>query len=83
VEEIKRTLAPVPGGARGGGFQIEYKLKGFVFECEDKETGIKFEMEICKIKGTDGWNGVRLKRMRGDLWLYKDLCQKILAKAKL
>lgn len=54
-----------------------------MFDCEDRDSAVKFEIEVCRIKGTEGWNGVRLKRMKGDLWIYKDLCQKLLARMKL
>jgi MAP/microtubule affinity-regulating kinase len=63
-------------------FKMEYKLKGHVFKCSYPMKRLKFQLEICKIKNLD-LTGVKLRRVKGDLWVYKEHCQRLMAKLKL
>jgi len=58
---------------------VTYKLKGYSFHCTYPAQKLKFHMEVCRIKNLD-LNGIKLKRIKGDLWVYKDICQKLLTK---
>jgi len=80
MEEIKRVLDIET--ADGGDFKIEYKLKGHIFKCAYKTRKLKFQLEICRIKNLD-LTGVKLKRVKGDLWVYKEYCQRLMAKMRL
>ena len=56
----------------------------FDFSEEDKSyanSPIKFEMEICKLGS--GLHGLKLKRLEGDAWLYKDFCKSLISDMKL
>eukprot|EP01113_Clastostelium_recurvatum_P019848 TRINITY_DN234_c0_g1_i2.p1 TRINITY_DN234_c0_g1~~TRINITY_DN234_c0_g1_i2.p1 ORF type:complete len:783 (-),score=171.75 TRINITY_DN234_c0_g1_i2:67-2415(-) len=49
----------------------------------ENEAGvIKFEIEICKITGLDV-RGVKLKRLYGDMWRYRDFTTTLVANMKL
>ncbi|KAJ3415109.1 Map microtubule affinity-regulating kinase [Chytridiales sp. JEL 0842] len=50
----------------------------YELECEAKESDVKFEVEICKLPKVKGVYGVRMKRLSGDTWDYKNLSAKIL-----
>jgi len=45
----------------------------YIFQCIDEESGVKFQLEVCKIQQLD-LTGVHLKRICGDIWKYKALC---------
>jgi hypothetical protein len=80
IEEIKRVLDIE--SADGGDFQLEYKLKAYTFKCSYPNRRLKFNLEICRIKNLD-LTGVKLKRVKGDLWVYKEYCQRLMAKMRL
>jgi len=42
---------------------------------------VRFELEICGL-GVQ-LHGLRLKRLQGDIWLYKDFCDRILSEMRL
>jgi len=80
MEEIRRVLDFE--STDGGEFQMQYKLKGYVFKCTYPGRKLKFQLEICRIKNLD-LTGVKLKRLKGDLWVYKEYCQRLMAKMRL
>jgi len=80
VEEIMRVLDLEKDNAEQ--FRLKYKLKGYVFKCTYTHQHLAFTLEVCKIKKTD-LTGVKSKRLKGDLWVYKDYCQRIIGKLKL
>eukprot|EP01111_Echinosteliopsis_oligospora_P014049 TRINITY_DN5207_c0_g1_i1.p1 TRINITY_DN5207_c0_g1~~TRINITY_DN5207_c0_g1_i1.p1 ORF type:complete len:727 (-),score=182.92 TRINITY_DN5207_c0_g1_i1:43-1914(-) len=49
------------------------KRSPFVFLCFDEVTGVKFQVEVCKLLQLD-MTGIHLKRVSGDIWQYKNLC---------
>jgi len=80
VEEIIRVLDLEKDNAEQ--FRLKYKQKGHVFKCRYPHQHLEFTLEVCKIKKMD-LTGVKSKRIKGDLWVYKDYCQRIIAKLKL
>lgn len=76
MAEIKRVLSAEMEAEPNS---VTYKLKGYSFHCTYPAHRLKFHMEVCRIKNLD-LNGIKLKRIKGDLWIYKDTCQKLLAK---
>ncbi|KAI8922335.1 kinase-like domain-containing protein [Powellomyces hirtus] len=54
---------------------IDYVAEGFLCVCEAGD--IRFEAEICKLPRLLMY-GIRLKRISGDMWEYKKICQKIM-----
>ncbi|KAJ3021610.1 MAP microtubule affinity-regulating kinase 1 [Thoreauomyces humboldtii] len=53
---------------------VSYVVEGFLCECELGD--IRFEAEICKLPRLLMY-GIRLKRISGDMWEYKRICQTI------
>jgi len=54
----------------------------YMFLCIDEECGVKFQVEVCKILQLD-MTGVHLKRISGDVWKYKALCNTLVSDLKL
>eukprot|EP00026_Physarum_polycephalum_P003024 Phypoly_transcript_03033.p1 GENE.Phypoly_transcript_03033~~Phypoly_transcript_03033.p1 ORF type:complete len:735 (+),score=94.37 Phypoly_transcript_03033:242-2446(+) len=54
----------------------------YIFECLDEETGVKFQLEVCKISQLD-MTGIHLKRLIGDIWAYKNMCSTLVNKLAL
>jgi len=54
----------------------------YVFLCFDEESGVKFQLEVCKISQLD-LTGIHLKRISGDIWKYKTLCNELVTDMKL
>jgi len=42
---------------------------------------VRFELEICRLGPQ--LHGLRLKRLQGDIWLYKDFCDRLLSEMRL
>jgi len=57
------------------------RKSSYVFLCID-ESGVKFKVEVCKILQLD-LTGVHLKRISGDIWKYKELCNSLVNDMKL
>jgi len=60
----------------GGSSYFVKRKSPFLFECFDDESGIKFQLEVCKISQLD-MTGIHLKRLVGDIWVYKNMCTSI------
>ncbi|KAJ3165241.1 hypothetical protein HDU88_004326 [Geranomyces variabilis] len=58
---------------RGAGFT--YVVEGFLCLCEAGD--IRLEAEICKLPRLV-MHGIRFKRISGDMWKYKEICQRIM-----
>lgn len=80
IEEIQRVLTLEAMGV--GDWKLDYKLKGYMFKCNYPNKKLKFQLQICRIKNLD-ITGLKLKRLKGDLWVYKDNCQRLMSKLKL
>eukprot|EP00003_Mantamonas_plastica_P033176 TRINITY_DN936_c0_g2_i6.p1 TRINITY_DN936_c0_g2~~TRINITY_DN936_c0_g2_i6.p1 ORF type:complete len:399 (+),score=143.09 TRINITY_DN936_c0_g2_i6:893-2089(+) len=61
---------------------VESSGEGFMFTCFDKKSKVRFELEVVKIRNLP-LNGIRLKRLAGDTWAYKKLCQYLTSQMKL
>jgi hypothetical protein len=51
----------------------------FLFECFDEDSGVKFQLEVCKISQLN-MTGIHLKRLVGDIWQYKNMCTTLVNK---
>ena len=67
VEELERVLANL---------KLEFSRNLFVFTCLDKYNLVKMEIEICKIDKIS-LHGLNFKRVEGDSWNYRNLCNMI------
>jgi len=80
MEEVVRVLADQP---------LMVDCEGYTFRCKSTEDSpesskarLQFEIEICQIKGLS-MIGVKFKRLAGDVWEYRNMCQNIMAMTKL
>jgi len=81
LEEVLRVL---------GEQSLEVDFEGYTFRCKSTEDGageggksrLQFEVEVCQIKGLS-MNGVKFKRVAGDVWEYRNMCQNLMALMKL
>lgn len=77
LDELKRVLELA---------DIMFKQKGYALRCKSiDERGkvvLEFEMEVCLIPKME-MIGIRRKRMKGDTWAYKKICEELLSAAKL
>jgi len=80
VEEIMRVLDLEMENTEE--FKLKYKQKGYQFKCRYPNQGLEFTLEVCKIRKME-LTGVKSKRLKGDLWVYKDYCQRIVTKLRL
>lgn len=62
------------------------KQKGYLLRCKKMDargrTKVSFDLEVCMLPKMD-LVGISRKRLKGDTWEYKRLCQEILDKAKI
>jgi MAP/microtubule affinity-regulating kinase len=60
---------------------VTFNLEGYLFTCSFKtdksERDIEFELEVCKIPRL-ALHGIRMKRVKGDIWEYKKLCTRLM-----
>lgn len=80
LEEIMRVLDLEKDNSEE--FKLKYKQKGYLFKCEYPNQRLVFTLEVCKIRKVE-LTGVKSKRLKGDLWVYKDYCQRIITKLRL
>eukprot|EP00026_Physarum_polycephalum_P004060 Phypoly_transcript_04077.p1 GENE.Phypoly_transcript_04077~~Phypoly_transcript_04077.p1 ORF type:complete len:643 (-),score=138.15 Phypoly_transcript_04077:165-2093(-) len=79
LEEVLRVLGDQP---------LEVSFEGYIFRCKSTEetqenkSRLQFEVEVCQIKGL-AMNGVKFKRVAGDVWDYRNMCQTLMAQMKL
>ncbi|KXJ19333.1 Maternal embryonic leucine zipper kinase [Exaiptasia diaphana] len=77
IEEIKRVLEEA---------DILYRQKGYSLRCKTIDNRgkviLEFEMEVCLIPKMD-LIGIRRKRMKGDTWAYKKICENLLTAAQI
>ncbi|KAL7750248.1 hypothetical protein RI367_004421 [Sorochytrium milnesiophthora] len=60
--------------------KIEYEVNHFVITCCAED--VDFEVEVCKLSRLS-LNGVRLKRLGGNSWSYKKVCNDLVQKLEL
>lgn len=53
----------------------------YTFLCLDEESGVKMQVEVCKILQLD-LTGIHFKRVSGDIWKYKALCNDLVCEMK-
>lgn len=79
VDEVQRVLSDQP---------LQIEADGYTFRCKHTSTTdankakLQFEVEVCQIKGL-AMNGVKFKRVAGDVWEYRNMCQILMAGMKL
>lgn len=71
---VKKSLS-------GQGMFVKRKSP-YVFQCIDEDTGVKFQLEVCKILQLE-MTGIHLKRISGDIWKYKSLCTRLVNEMKM
>ncbi|XP_071506257.1 maternal embryonic leucine zipper kinase-like [Diadema antillarum] len=63
-----------------------YKQKGYTLRCKKQDskgkTILSFDMEVCRLPQMD-MVGIRRKRLKGDTWEYKRMCQTVLDHSRL
>jgi serine/threonine protein kinase len=59
------------------------KISRHDYQFFHKKTDVHFEMEIVKMKGFKNLKGLKLKRLEGDIWAYKQLVVEFLDKLRL
>ncbi|XP_055935013.1 maternal embryonic leucine zipper kinase-like [Argiope bruennichi] len=65
---------------------ISCKQKGFTLRgkiCEGKKIQLRFELEVCQLPKHQHAVGVKRKRLQGDAWRYKRVCEEVLRLALL
>ena len=91
ADEVERAL-------RQAQDDVKYTRTGYVFICvmdapsdsDDGDKGkkakekkaVRFEIEVCRIAKLD-LHGLNLKRLGGDSWQYKRVCDRLVASMKL
>eukprot|EP00794_Sanderia_malayensis_P007224 gene7224-8032_t len=81
--ELNRVLSHLR--CRGKLHSID-NSESFLFRCkgdDDKGNKLSFELEICSVPGLENLVGIRHKRLKGDAWSYKKMCDIILNIAKI
>jgi MAP/microtubule affinity-regulating kinase len=81
VEEITRVLADQPLQVESDGYTFRCKHAGTADGLSSKAK-LQFELEVCQIKGL-AMNGVKFKRVAGDVWEYRNMCQLLMTNMKL
>jgi len=68
---------------------LEFTLEGYIFRVKErtmtpdkKQKPLQFEVEVCQIKGLS-MNGIKFKRVAGDVWEYRNMCQLLIAQMKM
>ncbi|XP_064634284.1 maternal embryonic leucine zipper kinase-like [Lineus longissimus] len=69
-----------------GDKRIHYKQNGYLLRCTVKDDWgtikLAFDLEVCQVAKCD-LIGVQRKRVKGDSWHYKRLCEDVLQSARL
>lgn len=60
--------------------KVRYNLHNLTFEVEYGE--LRLEIEVCQPLNLP-INGIRLRRIEGDTWGYKNLCTNLLSRLRL
>jgi len=61
-------------------FDVAFEQQNFVFLA--RKGGVAFEIEICRIPRLQ-LNGLKVRRLAGDSWEYKNLCTDLLSTMKM
>ncbi len=59
------------------------KISRHDYQFVHEKTDVQFELEIVKMKGFKNLKGLKLKRLEGDIWTYKQLVVEFLEKLRL
>lgn len=59
------------------------KISRHDYQFYHEKTDVQFELEIVKMKGFKNLKGLKLKRLEGDIWAYKQLVVEFLEKLRL
>ncbi|XP_071954375.1 maternal embryonic leucine zipper kinase-like isoform X2 [Antedon mediterranea] len=78
LEELRNTIEQQ---------EILCKQKGYTLRCKKMDdrgkTRLAFDLEVCLLPKMDNMVGIARKRLRGDTWDYKRICQRVLDAAKI
>lgn len=77
LNELRRALQMKGILCKNKGYTLQGKMRD-----NHGKVKLTFELEVCLIPRVD-LVGVRRKRLRGDLWYYKRICEEVLALAAL
>jgi maternal embryonic leucine zipper kinase len=63
---------------------IPFTRKDYKLRCKPQTTrgSVEFELEVCQLRRLD-MRGVRRKRLHGDVWVYKTVCDEVVKDANL
>ena len=76
-DEVKRAL-----GVNDLLFEFDGNYCFVVEESKEKSTPVCFEIELCKVTRMT-LLGLHFKRIRGNIWQYKRICNKLMSQLNL
>ncbi|KAG9389828.1 Protein kinase domain [Carpediemonas membranifera] len=59
------------------------QIKPYALKCEEPNTSIRFEVEVCKLGKFEQLYVLHFKRLTGDTWVYKNVCQNLAGMMRL
>lgn len=91
LDELRRALISKGIVCRQKGFTLRGKIEHYGADSEDRvlrsggSCKLSFELEVCLVAtgGSAPVVGVRRKRLKGDAWCYKRVCEEVLALAAI
>lgn len=79
TKEIRKRVEAVLATFKN--IQFKSDKTSNAFKCEYKDT--KFELDIVSVAKFNNLRGIKMSRQQGDVWTYKDICEKIVGQLKL
>lgn len=58
-----------------------YTLRGKI--SDERKIKLRFELEVCQLPKHRSAVGIRRKRLQGDAWYYKRVCEEVLRQASI
>lgn len=81
TSKIPEDAAKTVKKCLGMGDMFVKRRNPYAWLCFDEETGVKLQVEVCKILQLD-LTGIHFKRISGDIWKYKALCNDLVNEMK-